>query len=131
MSAPGGSFRAVSLIYDAVELGGRVLAAAAAVAAAGATAGEGEEIEGDEGGRGQRHSKGGMVDWPKLARGVRFEGLSGTVSFVLGLFFSVCPRTSCSKRRYCSCVKIRVLIILAIVGICLVLSYILQRRFKC
>ena len=62
LSAPGGVLRAATLMFDATELGGRVLAAAEAV---------------------KREGTGvGVPRWAELAEGVEFEGLSGKVRFV-------------------------------------------------
>ena len=63
LSAPGGVLRAATLMFDAAELGGRVLAAAAEAVEAAKREGRGIEIP----------------RWVELAEGVGFEGLSGKV----------------------------------------------------
>lgn len=63
--APAGTLRGASLVYDAVELGGRMMAAAGVLE--------------QERGRGMQGRA--AVDWVEVAQGVTFEGLSGTVRF--------------------------------------------------
>lgn len=70
-AAPPGVLRASSLLHDAVELGGRALAAAAAAG--------GDGHGGVAAMSGQGRGRAG-VDWAAVALGLRFEGVSGLVS---------------------------------------------------
>lgn len=65
--APAGALRSATLIFDAVELGGRMLVAAAEAGWEG------------RGGDGTRAGKGVAGGWTALASGISFEGLSGPV----------------------------------------------------
>lgn len=97
LDVPGGVLRAAALIFDAVELGGRILAAAAAAGGSGRRRGE----------------RTGGVGWAELAEGVEFEGLSGKVRPCLFFCLLVCLLAcllSCvrgcfpvcaPKKRYC------------------------------